>query len=342
MTRVRQWATGVAMCLALSGCATSVGRAAVQPGEHQLSPSPAAISPDVEWAPLQPTYPEVPRRRVPPSPDPSFAQGAPACRASDLDATAQKEGVGGGMWMVHVTFQLVGHQPCHLGGHPDVVMLDQGHPVDVPVEDSSGDSSLFNYPSPVLVDADHPAVLSMTWGGGWCTEPVKTDRVRVALPGEGGSFTVKGFGSSPFCNGEPGSGPTPVVVSAFAPQRRTPGRTESAYADVAARLSLSADFSGGEPLEFTVTLTARKGDVVLAPCPDYSINQYSRGVSPVEERWSLNCDDVPYRDGTGRPFLPAGKPVTFAMHTTTVAELEAVKFIWQLEVPEPVAASPVH
>lgn len=324
-----------ALLIAVGGVGTMLGGAPKPDVAHR----PGTVQ-AVPWAPLDPTYPQIPEHRTPPRPDPALAADAPACRASDLRAGGRKEGVGGGTVVRYVVFRLAGDRPCRLDGEPDVVMLDHGQRVDVPVQGSRRGDLTFHYPWPVLVEAGSPAVLDMTWASLWCTDPVKTDQIRITLPEQGGSFTVSGFGESPYCSGEPGSGPTPVVVSPFAPQRFRAGRTVSPYAGVKARLGLPADAEQGRSMSFTVTLTARH-DVDLVPCPDFSIDQYAAGGSAREDRYALNCRAVRYRDAAGRPYLPARTPVTFRMRTTPLGVGASVKFVWQLEVPEGVAVGAV-
>jgi hypothetical protein len=63
--------------------------------------------------------------------------------------------------------------------------------------------------------------------------------------------------------------------------------------------------------------------------PDYEIL-----LAPRIDYHGLNCAAVPYTDEEGRPYLPAGVPVTFAMHAdgfdTTVL---ITKFAWVLTAP---------
>jgi hypothetical protein len=183
-------------------------------------------------------------------------------------------------------------------------------------------------------------VVTLTWGKEWCTAPLRVDKVRLVLPGGAGGFTLRGFRGTPSCTVPLEEVPpsdrhgSPVVVGSFAPQRWRTARVVSPYAGVDAVLRRTARARPGHPLDFQVVLTARR-DVVLDPCPDFTIEQY-RGDGPgrsSEDRYALNCAAVPTRDARGRPYLLAGKPVRFAMHVDLLAA-DAVKFLWTLDVPE--------
>ena len=285
---------------------------------------------DVPWAALPPTYPKILRHRVRTGPGPATVKAAPACRASDLDAKAHKEGLTGGTWLVFVEFTLSGPEPCRLQGHHDTQLLDAGRQVDVPTKTAP------QVARPVLVRPGRPALLDLTWGN-WCEPRVKADELRITLPGHAGTFTVPGFGASPTCMSEADHGASPVGVSPFTARDAAPSRKESAFAHVVVSLHVPDEPVQGRPLQSLVTLTAPE-DVVLDPCPDFSILQATRGGNGSEDRYSLNCGAVPYRDDSGRPYLPAHRPVSFAMRTDIVAGTDPIKLIWRLEVPEHPAA----
>lgn len=291
------------------------------------TPAPVAPGEVVPWAPLEATHPRIPTVTVPASPDPAVAAAAPACRADDLHAESSVEGAAGTMYLA-VRITSAGGPPCRLEGIPDVQPMDGGQPADIPVERSRDDSS---YRGPVLVAQRQPALLALSWTSLWCTDPVHNDAVRAVLPDGGGTLTFDGFGRSPYCNGDPGSGPTPIRVWPFQPEQSRPAEQHSVFASVKATGDLNRTAAPGETVRFTVTLTAPER-VSLAPCPDYTIAQYGAGVSS-EQTYALNCAAVPYRDADGRPYLPSGTPVSFAMETTAGSR-SAPKFLWYLDVPE--------
>lgn len=275
----------------------------------------------VPWAALPATHPRLPNETTPPSPDPAEAVGKPPCRAADLRATSTG-GAAAGTYVRTVRLALVGNTPCRLEGYPDLVLLDRGVPVDIPLV---RDSETSTYRHPVLVSPGHPALLRLGWTSDWCAPPVHNDEIRITL--SGGSLTVPGLGGSR-CYGTPGSGTrAPIVVEPYQPVTWHDAKVRSAYAavDVGGTLDLTA--TAGAPVDFTVTLTSPE-DLVLDPCPDFRIVQTD--TAPHEETYALNCAAVPYRDGHGRPYLPAGTPVTFAMRTTA-GPPAAYKLSWELD-----------
>lgn len=305
-------ATAAAVAAVILGGTQLVGDGGSRkPSEPAGTPRPtgtARPSNDVvPWAALPATHPRIPTETTPPSPDPAEAAGRPACRAADLHATSTG-GPAGGTYYSNVMLTLAGSQPCRLEGYPDVLLLHHGRPVDIPLNHGADTA----YRNPVLVAAGHPALVRLSWTGDWCATPVENDEIRMTLPG--GSLTLPGLGSSS-CYGTPGSGSrAPIVVEPFQPMTWRDARVRSAYAhvDVAGDLNLTA--ASGAPVDFTITLTS-PADLVLELCPDYRITQNGPN-GPSAETYALNCAAVPYQDGHGRPYLPAGTPVTFAMRTT--------------------------
>jgi hypothetical protein len=200
----------------------------------------------------------------------------------------------------------------------------------------------WSYRDPVLVAEGSVVTLSLYWGSNWCADPVDNDRIRVAL--QRGSLEVDSYGHSPICNGAPGSGPNPVSIGTFQPRSSQPAEVTSAYGAVEGELTAVSDPVPGEELRFLVTLTARRGDVRLDPCPDYSMVQYAAQDDSVEARFALNCTAVPYRGADGVPYLPEDVPVRFEMRLTLLGpDVQAPKAIWTLEVPDgPALAIPTR
>ena len=325
------WAAGIAAAAVVAGIA--VGTTLIGDDGNRQPPEPADTAKPtatakpsevlVPWADLAPTYPQIPTTTTSPSPDPAEAAGKPECRASDLSA-AGRPGVAAGTYYLTVRLTLVGDQPCRLEGYPDLVPLDAGHPVAIPLEHRA-DSSVYGHP--VLVAAGRPALLRLGWSSGWCAAPVHNDTIRMLLPG-GGSLSFQGLGGSQ-CYGTPGSGTkAPIEVGTFEPVTWHEGRAASAYAalDVGGDLDLTA--SSGQVASFTVTLTSRT-DLTLDPCPDYQVI-LAGDDQPVRDVHALNCAAVPFKDDRGRPYLPAGTPVQFAMHAT-VGSVGVHKLSWVLD-----------
>jgi len=308
-------------------------RTRAAPPPPAATPSPGSVVP---WAPLDPTHPSIPMVTIPPSPDPAEAAGLPSCRADELKTTAQRDGAGGTNYLF-VTFKSSAGS-CSLSGRPQVALWGKGRLLSIPVEEGkvTGDS----YEHPVRVDENHAAVLGLSWTSLWCADPVVNDSIRLSLPHNGGTVEVEGFGHSPYCNGEPGSGPTPIVVAPFQPQDFSPQEVTSPYADVDVQLKGPASVRAGSRFTFEIVLTAQHGDVALDPCPDYTISQSVDPGGSRDETFALNCEGVPYRDADGRPLLPDGAPVRFAMQTTALAVVSdgGVKFTWAIDAPDAMLA----
>jgi hypothetical protein len=276
----------------------------------------------VPWAPLPATHPQIPTKTTPASPDPAEAVGKPDCRAADLHA-ATTIGAAAGTSYLTARLSLVGPHPCRLEGYPDLRLLDRGRQVDIPVRHQTDDSV---YRDPVLVAAGQPAVVRLGWSSAWCTTPVHNDTIEVVLPS--GTVRFAGFGGSPYCNGVAGSGPTPIKVATFSPVKTRDAGATTAYADLKVAGTLDITTSPNADVDFIVTLTSPQR-IVLDPCPDYRIVQSGDG-EPETESHALNCQAVTYKDDDGRPYLPAGTPVRFAMHATS-GSAGVYKFNWLLD-----------
>lgn len=311
----------------MTGKSTEDGRPAT--GQTPL-PTTSAAPEIVPWVPLNPTHPDLPLVTIPASPDPAAAGAAPPCTAKDLRAVSTV-GAAAGTKVLSLTIHPASPDvSCRVQGHPAVQFLNHGETVDISTVNTSDDST---YRDPALVAKGSVVTLSLYWGSNWCTDPVGNDRIRIAL--ESGSIEVDGYGSSPYCNGTPGSGPNSVGIGTFQPQSFRQVEVTSAYGGVDGDFAAVSDPVPGEELRFLVTLTARRGDVRLDPCPDYSMVQDASQDDSVEARFALNCAAVPYRDGDGVPYLPEGVPVRFEMSWMLLGpDVEAPKgATWTLEAP---------
>jgi hypothetical protein len=320
----RSWWLAAASAAATAAVIVGATRLVGGDAEKPQPPPPAeSVKPAaVPWAALPPTNPRIPTARTPASPDPAEAVGKPACRASDLRAQTSSGGAAGTRHLT-VRLMLVGESPCTLEGYPALQLLDHGRPARIPVERNHETT----YRHAVLVSAGHPALLELTWVSDWCAAPVDNDSVRLALTG--GFVTFPGLGGSA-CYGTPGSGSrAPVLVKPFQPIAWQDAKVRSAYADVQVTGDLDLTTSVTADVDFTVTLTSAQR-LVLAPCPDYRIIRTGDD-GPVTELYALNCRAVPYHDGDGRPYLPAGTPVRFAMHTVSPGDAGLFKLSWMLD-----------
>lgn len=297
-------------------------------GSDRRSATPA-VEPGqvIPWAPLPATHPKIPAVRTtsgPPLPDPTAAAAAPPCRAGQL-RVRRLFGVGAGTQYIEARFRLAHGSACSLSGYPRVELLSNGRTGVIPVRRTRDSDT---YRRPVLVGRGHVGVLRIGWGSDWCTTAVPNQAITVTLPSGGGTIRLRGYGESPACYGEPGSGKGPAFYSAFQPLSPGPVKVRSAYSTVRATSNLERAVRAHAPVHFVVTLRSDHR-VVLDPCPDYSIVSASWRNG---RRFALNCAAVPYKDGRGRPYLPADTPVRFAMQLPAGSE-SPQKVVWLLDTP---------
>ena len=172
--------------------------------------------------------------------------------------------------------------------------------------------------------------------------PVLAAAVAVVVVG-GGAVVVARLGDSG-SNSAPPTGqrnvrvdrqPRPAVpwadLKAGHPdvRHRVHGRVVTPYDHVAATGHISGHAQAGDTLSFVAVLESPT-DLPLDPCPDFTI-AFGRGA---RHTWQLNCNQVPYRDGRGRPLLPAFKNVRFEMRVTVPDEPGRQKVLWTLDGPQ--------
>lgn len=336
--RPPRWVPVLAVAAAVAVLAAGVGlirSLSSGPSRQPVTTTRPSSTPGVvSWAPLPPSGSGVPATTLPPSPDPAGADGLPPCRAANLRVSSETEGAGGTRYML---LAITSTTRCRLGGYPSVTALDRtGRTLPVPVQ---RDLSSERYDHPVAVAGGAAATLRLGWPSTWCAAEINIAKLRVGLPDGGGTVTTEGFGPSA-CYGTPGSGgKAPITVGVFTPQDFTPERVVTAFDGVSVRAIVPESVVAGERLRFAVELTAPPGrDVPLDPCPDYKI-MIGNVNGSTEASYALNCATVPYRDATGRPYLPASTPVRFDMQAEAPrAAVAAAKLVWQLDISDPVAA----
>jgi hypothetical protein len=312
--------------IAAAVLAVAVGITYASRGSQRPEPPPSDTPGVVPWAPLPATHPTLPTQTTPPSPDPADVAAARACTDADLDhSPPQTDGAGGTTYLT-VTLVLTGPSPCRLEGRPDVLLLDHGAPVDVPVQpwQQGGESGTVQ---PVLVTPAHPAVATVAWAVSHTCPAVDNDRIEITLSAGFTPFSIRGFGRST-CS--PGDAASAVLVDTIRSRDEGQAQVTSPYDGLRASGDLDLTAQPGEPVHFEVTLTSAH-DVVLDPCPDYAIL-----TSAGEQRYALNCAAVPHHDAQGRPYLPSGMPVTFAMQADPGTQ-STPKFLWSLATPESAA-----
>jgi hypothetical protein len=303
----------------LAGCGTHAAVRTTAPSMGSGAPDATTLVP---WQPLPPTRPTIPFRLTPPSPDPVRAEHARRCRGADLQLHWRGAGAAAGTMIENVVLDLAaGHPPCAVSGRPGLVART--------VEGATLPGSLRMWTvrsrAPVLLTPRQHALVQLTWPSA-CYD----------LHGGGSSFTLGYAGAgwtspvrhlSDVCHFEPDRRLRSIGVSRFVPLHLRPAHRSTSYDGVHVRGPHRLVARPDQPIDFVVTLVARR-DVVLDPCPDYRL-----GASPGPgKRYALNCAAVPWRDALGRPYLPARRPVRFAMHLGAT-DGTVQKFWWGIVAP---------
>ena len=112
-------------------------------------------------------------------------------------------------------------------------------------------------------------------------------------------------------------------------RHREHGRVVTPFDRVSATGAISGTFRPGDVVRFTAVLESSTR-LVLDPCPDFNIAFGKH----FWHTWQLNCAAVPFRDGAGRPFLPAFRNVRFAMEVTVPPGHGEQKVLWTLDGPQ--------
>jgi hypothetical protein len=324
--RPRRWPA----LLAAAAVVLVVAVAAVLASSHDATapPSPTGHGGVVPWEPLMPTSPHIPSHRTPPSPDPTVPVDAPICQREQLRPSTSM-GAAMGTDYLTVTLHLRGSTPCRLQGYPTVQPLTNGNPVDVP---QRREPSLTGWPGgAVAVRVGEPALIQVSWAASYCGPELDVDQLRITFPPAQWSFSVPGFGTTTCDPAEPGH--PPMAVHPVQPMHFRHGWVTTAYSTVHATGPPQLVAAAGSRSSFVVTLTARHR-VVLDPCPDYLV-ETSSGKQVGSTSYALDCAALPYRDAQGRPYLPAGKPIRFAMQLTVPANAVTGfgKWSWTMLAP---------
>ncbi len=112
-------------------------------------------------------------------------------------------------------------------------------------------------------------------------------------------------------------------------RHRVHGHVVTPYDRISASGNIAGKARPGDTLQFVAVLESST-DLPLDPCPDFNI-AFGRGSW---HTWQLNCAQVPYRDGQGRPLLPAFANVRFEMQVTVPDEPGRQKVLWTLDGPQ--------
>jgi hypothetical protein len=325
--RRRRAVTGVAAVAAVAAAAALVTTLPARSGP----PAPALrpISQVVAWKPAPPMNPTIPQTGAPAFPDPVPARNAPGCDPATLHIGATLDGYGG-RWDLSVAVTTRSATPCSVHGRPTVAFSAAGA-TQQPRQTGPGSTA---YRDPVLLSQHSKAVVDVIWSADACPQGASAATAALTLPGDRTPLKTGSFKASPICSdGHPAD--TTVSVGTFTPPDYRPARMHSAFAFTRAVIGAVRPDSANSVVRFQVTLVSRR-DATLSPCPDYEMSVGTRRVA-----YALNCAGVRFRDTAGNPYLPAGKPVTFAMqgpYSGAATGPGSGKLTWQLRVPETIAA----
>jgi hypothetical protein len=310
-----------ALVLAACGDADSSPHAATTSGASTTTTTTVGGTPGpVPWAYLPPTHPHITSTRVPPHPDPAQALATRPCRARDLVLKAFGNGAAMGTTIKNLRFSLAAaRQPCAVSGRPTLSART--------VEGTTLPGHLSNFTStyhqPVLLTRTARAFVQMVWPS-VCFAPSGYASADVSYAGR--TWVIPIGPLSRTCDYGPDRPLDYVGITAFTPPVPVPARRVTAYNPVRVHGPGEITARIDQPLIFEVTLTS-PADLPLDPCPDYRL-----GASPGDGgTFGLNCAAIPYRDDEGRPYLPAGRPVTFEMHLDPVEALQ--KYWWTIIAP---------
>jgi len=290
----------------------------------------------IPWLPLPPSMTPIPSTTSPPSPDPALARALPACRADQLTPKVGQDGIGG-QALDLITLRAAHGTACRIEGRPQVTALGSHGEVKVPAEATSFGA---DYQEPVRVAGTARAVIILGVPPADCPAGRRDIGLRLRLPGGGGVIEIRGGWPTCYQYGYPGMGKASIGLGSFRPEAFDPARVGTVFATVTAEIpeeSVHVDQAGR--VSFVVVLTpGASADVPLESCPNYTV-ALALFTGHAQESHALNCAAVPYRDAAGKPYLPAGSTVRFAMRVPIPAGSSGIaKLVWQLQTPDNVAA----
>ncbi len=307
----------LASALALSSCGGGHDASGPSAPRTSIAASGTVLVP---WADLPATHPSIPSTRVPARPDPALAAAARRCRADDLVLHGDGNGAAAGTMVENLTFSLArGHTPCAVSGRPRLVARTvEG--VTVP-----GHASTWaTYRHRVLLTASSRALVQLVWPSACYA---RSGRASATLTYAGRAWVVSMGALSATCHFGPPDRPLGSVgITDLVPPVRHRAHRVTAYSHVRVRGPGPVTAHIDRPVSFRVTLTFPR-DLALDPCPDFRLGA-SDGSGGT---FGLNCAAVPYRDDRGRPYLPAGRPVSFEMRLDPVDALQ--KYWWRIVAP---------
>jgi hypothetical protein len=243
--------------------------------------------------------------------------GEPACGADDLDWGLTR-GDGDG----EVVFRLAAARAdvsCVLSRYPYLEHARDGEPVEVLAR--TPDPRAGDWPASVLVAPERPAVLRTTWAG-WCGTP-PFDEVKLFLDDTEKRLEIAGAVTG--CTGDPADLPDRVLMTGWEPETWSLDPPAD-FSGLRAVLLETLEGPGGLPT-WVVELTSPR-DLDLGTCPTWEVRQGEEESAS----WRLNCGGVRTKRPDGTPYLPAGRPVRFAIWASYGGSEAALT--WVLRTPD--------
>jgi hypothetical protein len=239
--------------------------------------------------------------------------GTRPCDLSQLTISAAMTGASGTVGGdLTVSLAPTTDRPCLLSGPPASVTIekaDTGQPLTTryrpfarpsPGEPSGRDAA------PVLLEPGTTAATLVIWSN-WCG-PLDDVRfvVRMTRDPTAPRAITNAIGQLPRC--DDGSASSTIEGYAFV--------VPSHQAVVDVTIDAPGTVASGGTLDYTVTLSnVDSVPLALDPCPAYTEELYRpKDPQPYEERWLLNCNDLP-------PKLWPGEAATVAMRMAVPADM---------------------
>lgn len=328
------WVLPVAAAASVALLAGGVTLAATQLDRDDRSDPPPAASKGERWHPDLPpgvgptavpgAVPPVPQEVSYPAAEAAGtytprvfeAAGAPDCRGQDVRLDLEPAGPG----EMRLVLSAKGDDVrCATGYRPNVQFRKDGKYVEVLEQQS--DPRAGDWPSSVLVTTGQRAMTLSRWIG-WCAgEGPEVDTVEVIDSDWSVMLPMPERAPCPVTDFEDDK----LHLPFWSPEGFTFEPRES-FGPIAARVVDRVEGPAGLPT-WVVELTARR-DVFLDTCPSWQVRQGDEEAGS----WRLNCDGVPDHKDDGRPYLPAGEPVRFAIWVP-YGDSQA-PLIWVLRTPQ--------
>jgi hypothetical protein len=329
----------IGIALAVSGCGTNAGD-----GLPPRVSAPANLEPDgsVPWVDEPAGLREFEFKPVARPP----LEGAPPCRADQLDGTLERwtrkgssdgagtppvrDGPAGLFGLIEV--RNASSSPCAFAGLAGVRLFIAGRPARVRARSAASDEALRRV---VPMRPGDRASLRVDWSPPYCGAR-GSQRLEVSLPQDGGTLTVPVVrAATPVCSRVETHPELASVLSTslFDVPPVTPPASPLDPLRASVELPPEAAAPGG-PLRFAVRLRNPTDEpIALDPCPGYMISRFALSTGPEPglndtRLYRLNCRPV--------ETVPAGEAIRFRMQTAIPARgpgSDGMQLTWSLLAP---------